>query len=145
VNRDGALQHVGRHRRQLGPVGREDETALPARALGRDRLSNAEAAERTHRILKEDESGADSAEPRGSLEHADAVPRAAQGDRRSQSTDPCSDDDYPHRPIMPGRAPPCDSRPALPHPGVAGDDRRVSQPGLLSCLTGVEVFRSRSH
>jgi hypothetical protein len=78
--------------------------------LRRDRFSHTETAERTHGVLKEDESGPDCAKLRGSLEHADVVPRAPQSDRRRQSTDPCSDDDYPHRPIMPGRALLCSSR-----------------------------------
>jgi hypothetical protein len=53
-------------------------TAPRAPALRRDRFSHTEAAKRTHRVLKERESGPDSAKLRGSLEHADVVPRAAQ-------------------------------------------------------------------
>jgi hypothetical protein len=102
MNCDRAVQEVGRQRSQLAPVGRKDTIAPPARALHRDRFSHTEAAERKHRIRKEDKSRADSAKVGGSLEHGHVVPRAAQSDRRRQSTDPCSDDDYPHRLIMPG-------------------------------------------
>jgi hypothetical protein len=104
VNRDGAVQQVGRDCSQLAPVGRQDETALPARALRRDRFSHTETGERTHRILKEGESSPDSTTLWGSFEQADVVPRATQSGRRRQSTDPCSDHDYPHRPTMPGPA-----------------------------------------
>jgi hypothetical protein len=79
---------------------------------------NTETVERTHRILKEHESGPDPAKLRGSLEHAHVVARAAQPDRRRQSTDPCSHDDYPHRPIMPGRAALCERRVTRYRPGL---------------------------
>jgi hypothetical protein len=102
VNRDRTLQKVGGHRRQRAPIGREDQTTPPARPLRRHRLSHTETVERTHRILKQRQSGPDSATLRCALEHGHVMSGAAKPDRRSQSTDPGSNNDYPHRPIMPG-------------------------------------------
>jgi hypothetical protein len=78
VDRDRAVQQIGRHCSQLAPLRREDKTTLPARAVRRDRFSHTETAARTHRILKEGASAPDSAKPGGRARaRSRRVPRGA--------------------------------------------------------------------
>jgi hypothetical protein len=83
----------------------EHAPALPAaahmvlgqRAEAREPLLPAERAQHLHRVRAELDAGADLAEGRGLLVHADLEARALRGDRRDQAAQPRADDGDLHR------------------------------------------------